>query len=181
LTNGTGASSIPKKMCWMRPPPTGPIPSPSGRGHSSSKAATAVVVRISRSAAERPGWSTQARNDGSVDVLHNQIRAAGPRHKRRRGTLGTLGARPAWDQALVLKDVRLNSGFAGEVRVSPLDEYRRTGAGEGKTTYKGPGPLGQLMTMCRWPSVSCATSVSALRRGQTSILTVSMMVGTGIP
>jgi len=61
---------MPKKLCWMHDPPfTGPIPSPSGRGHSSSKAivsgiaATAEVVRISRSVAERPGSSTQARND----------------------------------------------------------------------------------------------------------------------
>ena len=34
----------------------------------------------------------------------------------------------------LLKEIRLSSGLTGEARVSPLDEYRRTGAGEGRAT-----------------------------------------------
>jgi hypothetical protein len=68
VTNGPPPS---KKLCWMRPPPTGPIMSPSGRGHASSQAmalafAARVVAFLSwRSWSERPSSSIQERKDGT--------------------------------------------------------------------------------------------------------------------
>ena len=76
----------------------------------------------------------------SVDVLHDQIRAASPVVK---DVVHPWHAGYARVGPSLLKEIRLPvcPGFTGEARVSPLDEHRRTVVGEGRD-YVGTGALG---------------------------------------
>ena len=77
----------------------------------------------------------------SVDMLHDQIRAASPVVK---DVVHPWHAGCARVGPSLLKEMRLGPGLTGEARVSPLDEYRWTGAGEGRD-YVVTGTLGTVI------------------------------------